>query len=118
MINDYYSKLGMPGMTYDLYSNYGNRSLGEKNATFIRNELTRDHFTKDTWFSLSRFMIYRSTIPDFIYNIEPFFRIQFRGMTAAYIYRGDQLVDYMEFFRIEQTESFEDPNQQWNIICM
>jgi len=98
-INNYYKKVGMPDKAFDLYSNYGKHYLGDNKSNYIDiSQLTAETFNENTWFSLSRFMLYRSPLPSFITEVEPYLKIQFNGMTAVYIYRGDQLLEYQDFF--------------------
>lgn len=93
-INKYYNENGMADKKYNIYSNYGYRSYGEINAKLCN--LDENSFTEDTWISLSRFSLYRKPLPNFLLEVEPFFKIEFRGMTAVYIYRGDQLYEYKD----------------------
>ena len=100
-IDDHYRRLGMPDREYNLYTDYLHFYLGRRNAnTVFRANITQEHFTEDTWFSFSRPNVSRASIPSYISDIEPFFRTKFNGVTVMWIYRGDQLVDYMDYFDI------------------
>ena len=100
-IDSHYRRHGMLDREYNLYTDYMHFYLGKRNANTLRlADLTEEHFKEDSWFSYTRSTVYRAPIPPFISEVEPFFRIKFNGMTAMWIYRGDQLVDYMGYFGI------------------
>lgn len=83
-----------------IYSNYGRYWIDNPGfyitSTRVAEELV---FSEETYFSLSKFFLYRSEIPPFIYEVEPIDTISFKGETAVWIYRGDQLAEYKEYIR-------------------
>ena len=83
-----------------IYSNYG-REWIDNPGFYIKSTRTDEElvFSERTYFSLSKFYLYRKEIPPFIYEVEPIETISFKGEVAVWIYRGDQLADYKNYFQ-------------------
>jgi hypothetical protein len=94
MIDNYYDRQGMKNKQYELYSEYGHYVLGSKTSRVFINGIADHHFTADTWFVFARISRITYPAPPFLTEVEPIMKLKYRGMTAMWIYRGDQLVDY------------------------
>lgn len=83
-----------------IYSNYG-REWIDNPGFYIKSTRADEElvFSERTYFSLSKFYLYRKEIPPFIYEVEPIETISFKGEVAVWIYRGDQLADYKEYIK-------------------
>ena len=98
-INEYYRRQGLSGREYYLWTNFGIFNLGDGKAhRVLSRDLTEQHFTDSTWFNFDRWRLRSRPIPSFVFEVEPLLKIQYRGMTSQWIYRGDQLIDYMHYF--------------------
>ncbi len=83
---------------YTIYSDYG--SLWNDNPGF---KINTDEivFNDHTFFILNKVWLFRKEVPSFIYEIEPIMTISYRGEIGAWIYQGDQLLDYRKYFGVE-----------------
>jgi hypothetical protein len=99
LIDGYYRKQGMSNKTYTLYSDYYGRALGSQHVQHLyKGDITERHFTADTWIAITRYALYGHPIPGFLSEVEPIMKFKYKGMTAIWIYRGDQLTDYIDYF--------------------
>lgn len=95
-----------PGQDYsqiNIYTNYGTVWLYNwgKEEPFHIQSLYSDEkvmFDENSYFILSKFRLYREDVPAFIYEVKPMDTIQFKGDIGAWIYRGDQLKQYEDYF--------------------
>lgn len=85
-----------------IYGNYGHIWLGNPgfNIGVIDKGVNVDGYKWDNteYMVLSKFKLYRYDIPDFIYSIEPVATIKYNGEVSSWIYTGDQLKEYKEYF--------------------
>lgn len=85
---------------YTIYGNYG--SVWLQNPGFIIKSMLNDadtlSFTEYDYYVFTKFKVYRSPEPDFLYEIEPDATIKYNGEIAAWIYRGDRIADRTSYF--------------------
>lgn len=82
-----------------IYSDYGNIWI-ENPGFSIRDLGTYDGsgFDKKTFIVLNKFALFRNDIPSFLESVTPVETVSFKGEIGAWIYRGDQLEGYEEYF--------------------
>lgn len=85
------------------YSNYGltNLHYPNLNAIHINSIATGNTFPSwndNEYFILTKSVLYRSPVPTFITEIKPFDTISYKGEICTWIYTGNQLKDYKEYF--------------------
>lgn len=83
-----------------VYSNYGITWPGNPGYQIYKiGKATEGYlFDETAYYLLNKFMLYRDTVPKFIYEVSPVLTIEHKGEVGAWIYRGDQLTDYKEWF--------------------
>jgi len=88
-INDY--------TAYHIYSDYG--SVWIDNPGFVINsKITDESFDDHSFYIFSKTRLFRNTVPDFIYDIDPIMTISYKGEIGAWIYSGEQLLEYKDYF--------------------
>ncbi len=63
-------------------------------------EVIQNMYNANTYFVLTRTIMFRKEIPTFLTEVEPIAKLSFRGTDALWIYRGDQLnkQEYRDYF--------------------
>lgn len=81
----------------NLYTNYGGTWPNNPGYQILamNGSVT---FDSNSFFIFNKFSLYRSEIPNFIYEVDPILTIEYKGEIGAWIYRGDQLAEYQEWF--------------------
>lgn len=84
-----------------IYSDYGEQWLrqGDMTVQYLYRSHSGDYKWDDTeYFLINRMMLYREAVPQFLYDVEPVALIRYNGELSTWIYRGDQLRGYSEWF--------------------
>jgi len=77
-----------------IYSNYGFTWPNNPGYTieFVGWKEPSDlRFDDNAYYLLSKFALFRGEIPQYIYDVEPLYTIEYKGEIGAWLYRGDQL---------------------------
>ena len=87
--------------TTSIYSNYSNCWPGN-NGYRLRSIYNSDIvLSKENYYVFNKFRLFRGEQPTFINEVEPFAVILYKGEIGAWIYRGDNLIDYADYFERE-----------------
>lgn len=62
-------------------------------STFL--ELDEKNY-QNMYFVFVKFKLYRSAIPEYIYDEEPIYVVKIRGENVAWIYNAEQIQPYLE----------------------
>ena len=62
-------------------------------------------FDDKSYYIINKTKIYRYDLPEFIYDVKPVYSLGYKGETGVWVYRGDQLAQYSDWF--------EDSLKQW-----
>lgn len=84
------------------YSNYGSvwpGNPGYKIKSIYKSDLS---FEKNDYYILNKFSLFRDAKPPFLNKIDPVATINYKGEVGAWIYRGEDLKDYTDYF-VEET---------------
>lgn len=88
----------------NIYTNYGGawlRKFRDKSFFTVKNVysgIDEIRFTENAYYIFSKYRLFRGEVPGFINEIVPIDTIEFKGDIGAWIYRGDQLNEYREYF--------------------
>ncbi len=86
-----------------IYNDYGN--IWIENPGFSFKELgdyDGSGLDEKTFIVLNKFALFRKDVPPFLESVDPMDTISYKGEIGAWIYRGDQLKEYEEYFFQEQ----------------
>lgn len=86
-----------------IYNDYGN--IWIENPGFSFKELgdyDGSGLDEKTFIVLNKFALFRKDVPLFLESVDPMDTISYKGEIGAWIYRGDQLKEYEEYFFQEQ----------------
>ncbi len=81
-----------------IYSNYGvvwPGNPGYKIRSIYETDL---EFGKNDYYVLNKFKLFRADKPEFINRVTPIATINYKGEVGAWIYRGEDLKDYTDYF--------------------
>ena len=86
--------------SYKIFTTYGNRWLSNPGFEIlsVNKHLEELSFTEKDYYVLTKFAVIRKTIPEFIRLIEPDDVVSYNGEISVWIYRGDRIKEYAEYF--------------------
>lgn len=82
-----------------IYSNYFTVWPGNPGYNLVRlqsQEENKLRFDKNAYYVISKFTLFRSDTPRYLYEVKPLATIDYKGEVGAWIYRGDQLKGYAD----------------------
>lgn len=86
----------------NIYTNYGRYWLGNPGYE-LKNIYDYDlEFSENDYYVLSKFRLFRKGQPPFIKKVEPVASISYKGEIGAWIYKGEDLREYTDYF-VEET---------------
>jgi len=80
---------------YTIYWNYNGTWISNPGITIAEWGGIDTLKVHDSYVVLSKFRLFRNSVPEYVKEVTPWKTLTYRGETAAWIYKGEQLMDYM-----------------------